>query len=323
VISRGPETTRRRRHVRWRLALATCLCVTVASAATVRAQDDSGILIQTLNAFDVLYVLSGGGANVLALIGDDGIVLIDTGDTASTPRMLETLRGVSDKPVTTIVNSHAHADHAGGNVNLPTATRVVAHENAKTAMARMPTFDGTNARFLPNETVSDRMSLLDGPDRIDLYYFGRGHTDGDLVVVFPEKGTAYLGDLFPSKGVPAVDVAAGGSMVALARTLATIVSDVQGVRTVVPGHAPPRTVQIRADRPGVAMPTTVTMSWRDLEEYAAFVADFVGAVQASRERGLSVDEALATLSLPDRYQSFDMKSARGAIEAIYAELMSR
>ena len=90
------------------------LSLSGATSVELRAQEASDILIQTLNAFDVLYVLSGGGANSLALIGDDGIVLIDSKAAAMTPQMLEAIRGVSDKPVTTIVNSHAHADHTEG-----------------------------------------------------------------------------------------------------------------------------------------------------------------------------------------------------------------
>ena len=322
IRRRASATVPRQRVRRW-LATATLVSVTAASAVAVRAQDDSGILIQTLSAFDVLYVLSGGGANALALIGDDGIVLIDSKGAAETPDVLEAIRGVSDKPVTTIVNSHAHADHTGGNVNIPTATRIVAHEHARTAMERMPMFEGANAHSLPNETVSETLSILDGPDRIDLHYFGRGHTDGDLVVIFPEKRTIYLGDLFPAKGVPVIDVDGGGSMVELARTLEAVVSTVQGVRTVVPGHEAPRIGKVGAEKPGATMPMTVTMSWRDLEEYVAFVADFVAAVQASREQGLTADEAFASLSLPDRYQSYDMQHARAAIEAIYAEAPTR
>ena len=294
-----------------------------AMSVELRAQEASDILIQTLNAFDVLYVVSGGGANALALIGDDGIVLIDSKAAAMTPQMLEAIRGVSDKPVTTIVNSHAHADHTGGNVNIPTATRIVAHVNAKAVMEQMAVFDGENTRFLPNETVAETLSLLDGPDRIDLHYFGRGHTDGDLVVVFPEKATMYLGDLFPDQAVPVIDVAAGGSMLDLATTLETVVSTVQGVRTVVPGHDPPLIGQYGAEKPGATMPVTVTKSWNDLEEYAAFVSDFVSAVRASHGQGLTVDEAFDSLSLPDRYRAYDLEHARAAIESVYADLSSR
>ena len=67
-------------------------------------------------------------------------------------------------------------------------------------MEKMDVFSGPNAKFLPNKVVTDRLSLLDGNDRIEIYYFGRGHTDGDLVVVFPEKRLAHFGDLFPGQG---------------------------------------------------------------------------------------------------------------------------
>ena len=311
----------RRRRPHW-LLIGLLPAVPLVLVVNATAQDGS-ILIQTPYPPDVLYVISGDGANALALIGDEGVVLIDAMDAGSTPQMLEAIRGVSDKPVTTIINTHAHADHVGGNVNIPTAKRIVAHENATAAMKRMPMFDGANARFLPNETVSETLSLLDGPDRIDLYYFGRGHTSGDLVVVFPEKGTAYLGDLFPSKRIPVIDRAGGGSILALTRTLSKVVSTLQGIHAVVPGHEAPTMGQLHADKPGSTMPMTVAMSWADFEEYTAFVADFVTAVQSSREQGLTAKDAAVSVSLSERYRSYDMQHARAAIDAIYAEMEGR
>ena len=305
------------------LAIPFLVIVALQSAPRVGAQADDGIFIQTLNAFDILYVLSGGGGNSLALMGDDGVVLIDSKESTQTTQMLHVIRGISDKPVTTIINTHAHPDHVGGNINIPTATSIVTHSRTRAAMEQMPMFQGQNARFLPTETMSDTMSLLDGPDRIDLHHFGPGHTDGDLVVVFPEKGTAYLGDLFPSKGVPLIDRANGGSLLALPATLARIVSELTGIRQVVPGHEPPTVGLIGADKPGAAMPMTVTFRWEDLEEYAGFVTDFVAAVQSAREAGQSVAEATASLSLPDQYQSYDMQNAPAAIEALYAEMAGR
>ena len=94
----------------------------------------------------------------------------------------DTIEAVTDRPVTTIINTHAHADHAGGNIEFPSAVEIIAQ--------RTPRRDGEEGRFGPNAkflptTVTDQLSLLDGRDRIDIYYFGRGHTNGDLVVVFP------------------------------------------------------------------------------------------------------------------------------------------
>src|ERR1700730_13487959 len=140
------------------------------------------------------------------------------------------------KPVATIINTNASLDRVGGNPEFSSVTQIIAHENTKTNMQKMSVFKGANARFLPNKTFIDKMSLLDGIDRIDLYYFGAGHTNGDVIVVFPEKHIAVLGDLFPAKEAPAIDTANGGSAVAFPQTLARALAEIKGVQRVITGH---------------------------------------------------------------------------------------
>ena len=175
-------------------SLASALGLTAVAAPPLLQSSASRIVkMQTLNVRDILYILSGGGGNTLALMRDDGVVLVDTKLPGWGRSIRDTIESVTDKPVTTIINTHAHDDHAGGNVEFGSATKIIAHQNAKASMQKMPAFSGAGAKFLPNTLVTDRMSLLDGPDRIELYYFGRAHTDGDLVVVFPAKRLAHLG----------------------------------------------------------------------------------------------------------------------------------
>src|SRR6266516_4801622 len=93
----------------------------------------------------------------------------------------------------------------------PAATRgsatveIVAHENTKTNMEKMDAFKGDNAKFLPKKTYKDKMTLGAGKDRIDLYYFGRGHTNGDTWVVFPALRVMHTGDMFAWKDAPTLD----------------------------------------------------------------------------------------------------------------------
>ena len=92
---------------------------------------------------------------------------------------MDQVRSVTDKPVTTIINTHTHGDHTGSNEFFPASVEVVAQENTKTNMEKMDAFKGDKAQFLPDKTFKDKLTLFSGADRIDLYYFGAGHTNGD------------------------------------------------------------------------------------------------------------------------------------------------
>ena len=298
----------------------------LAAAAGAQAQEDRFVRIDTLNVRDTLYHLSDGGGNALALIDEinGGVVLVGTKLTGWGQAVLDAVYQVTDLPVTTIINTHAHPDHTGSNAEFPDVVEIIAHENTRASMARMALFAG-GAAGLPTTTFADRFSLLEDLDRIELYYFGPAHTDGDIVVVFPEKRTAYLGDLFPDKAAPVIDTASGGSGVAFPDTLAKAVAAIDGVDRVITGHgAFPSTYAGRGRRDrGARRAATGWMTWDDVAEYADFTRDFLAAVRAAFEAGRSVDEAAATLKLPDRYAGYDLDRARASIEAIYGELAAR
>jgi len=302
------------------LAASIAAVVTSVSAGAQGQGGGQAIRMQTLSVYDILYVLTGGGGNTLALMRDDGVVLIDTKNPGSGKALQENIASVSDKPVTTIINTHAHLDHTGSNPEFPNATQIIAQEHTKANMQKMDAFKGPNARFLPNKTVADRMTLLDGPDRMELYYFGRGHTDGDLIVVFPEKRVAYFGDLFPAKAAPLIDVANGGSGVEFPKTLARAIAEIKGVARVVTGHDNSIAVMANSASGSAIFANPRPMAWKDLEEYADFNRDFLAAVQEAIKAGKSASEAAASLQLPERYKDYNMQNARANVEAIYKEL---
>lgn len=306
-------------------AIALVVAVSGHTDATEKQQPTSKtVRIDTLSVRDTLYHLSGGGGNTLALIDEinDGVVLIDTKLPDWGRAVLDALESVTDLPVTTIINTHAHASHAGSNPEFSGTKQIIAHDNTRANMARMDRYGGTNAASLPTTTFADRFSLLDDLDRIDLYYFGPAHTDGDIIVVFPAKGVAYVGDLFPSKSVPVIDTANGGSGLSFPDTLAKAVAEIEGVTRVITGHAPPpRTYAGRGQREaGYSTRRRGRTNWDDFKEYAEFTRDFVEAVKAAALAGKTVDEATANFILTERWAAYDMESARASVEAIYNEL---
>jgi glyoxylase-like metal-dependent hydrolase (beta-lactamase superfamily II) len=114
---------------------------------------------------------------------------------------------------------------------------IVVQANTKTDMQKMDLFKGENAKFLPKTTFQDKQSLFSGADRIDLYYFGPGGTDGDTWVVIPALGVVAAGDAFAGKAVTLIDRNNGGSASGYLQALTRVAAEIKGVTTVVTGHA--------------------------------------------------------------------------------------
>ena len=254
-----------------------------------------------------LYVITGGGGNTAAFVTEGGVVVVDTKNPEWGGAILDKIKTVTDKPVTMIINTHTHGDHVGSNIDFPLPVEFVAHANTKTNMEKMAPFQSVTGRqYLPSRTYENRLSLLEGDDQIDLYYFGRGHTGGDSVVVFRALGVAHTGDLFAWKGVPYIDVGNGGSGVSYPRTVLAAAETIQGVDTVIPGHSE-------------------VMTWADFREFGEFNRDFLIAVERGMKEGKTAAAAAAALNLPARYANYAMSrgrltSAEQNAEKIYAEL---
>ena len=251
---------------------------------------------------DNLFVIKGGGAgNTAVFVTAQGVVLVDTKLPGWGQRIMDQVRSVTDKPVTTIINTHTHGDHTGSNEFFPASVEVVAQENTKTNMEKMDAFKGEKAQFLPDKTYKDKLTLNSGNDRIDLYYFGAGHTNGDSIVVFPTLRVAHAGDLFPRKATPLIDVNNGGSGVAYPETLNKAVSDITGVDEVITGH-------------------DLVLPWSALAEYGEFNLAFLDATKAALEAGKSVEDAVAQFKMPDKFKDYGMNGVKDNVPKIYAEL---
>ena len=184
---------------------------------------------------DNLYVIPGAGGNTTVFVRQAGVVLVDTKLPNNGEAILNQVRTVTDKPVTMIVNTHSHPDHIGSNEYFPASVDIVTHENTRKWMAANSRVASIPAA-MPDRTFTDRMTLGSGDDRIDLYYFGAGHTDGDAFIVFPALRAMCAGDIFAWKMAPLIDPNAGGSVLALPDTLEKAVSAIPNVDTVIEGH---------------------------------------------------------------------------------------
>jgi len=259
---------------------------------------------------DNMYMITGSdptdrqafsGGNTVVFITDNGVVVVDTKLAGWGQVLLDKIHSVTNKPVTTIINTHTHGDHTGSNEAFPATVDVIAHENTKANMAKMDAFKGDKAKFLPKRTFKDKMSIGSGKDQIDLYYFGRGHTNGDTWLVYPALRVMQTGDMFAWKDAPTLDKNNGGSGLEYAQTIGKALATVKNVDTLIVGHSPLRTLP-------------------ELQEYQRFMNDFVAAVRDANKAGKSVDEAAASINLNAKYKGYKNDRYKPAIQVIYDEL---
>ena len=259
---------------------------------------------------DNLYMITGStptpreafsGGNTGVFITDQGVVIVDTKLAGWGQVILDKIKTVTNKPVTMIINTHTHGDHTGSNSMFSPTVDIVAHENTKANMTKMDAFKGDNAKFLPKRTYTDKLTIGSGKDRIDLYYFGRGHTNGDTWVVFPALRVMHTGDMFSWKDAPTLDRNNGGSGLEYAATIGKALSTAKNVDTLIVGHSPLRTPA-------------------ELKEYQQFMTDFVNAVREAQKAGKSAEDAAASINFGAKYKDYKNERYLAAVRAIYDEL---
>src|SRR5689334_19911962 len=182
------------------IVLGALLTIGSLSIAAATYQQQQGLPAAALAATkiekvrDNLYMITGSdptnrdafsGGNTAVFIRDNDVVVVDTKLAGWGQVLMDKIHSVTSKPVAMIINTHTHGDHTGSNEAFGSTVDIVAHENTKANMEKMDAFKGDKAKFLPKRTFKDKLSIGTGKNRIDLYYFGRGHTNGDTWVVYP------------------------------------------------------------------------------------------------------------------------------------------
>jgi len=189
-----------------------------------------------------LYEITGEGGNVAVLVTEFGVVLVDDMFERNHDGIVAAVASVTDKPIRFVINTHQHDDHAGGDrLFLPVAD-VIAHDNVRANLSdiRQPYYEDTPGLpiALPEISFSDSITLRPGGQTVHAYHPGRGHTNGDAVILFPQYRTIHTGDLFIGRGSLNIyaDYAQGGSLLEWSATVDAILE--LDFDTIIPGHGP-------------------------------------------------------------------------------------
>jgi cyclase len=181
---------------------------------------------------DNLYMISGEGGNVAALITDEGILLVDDMYDRNYAAVMGQVKALSDKPIRYVLNTHQHDDHSGSNAQMLAASvEIIAHKNARINMIAL------KQPGAPRVTFTDEMQVHLGGKEIRTRHYGRGHTGGDAVIFFPELKVIHTGDLFLTRPTqPYIDYANGGSALEWTKALDEVLK--LDFDTIIPGHGP-------------------------------------------------------------------------------------
>ncbi|HEX6505908.1 MAG TPA: MBL fold metallo-hydrolase [Terriglobales bacterium] len=287
--------------------------VLMAVAAVAQEQDFSKAQMKVTRVAGNVYMLEGADAgNIGASVGDDGIVIVDDQYAPLAEKIHVALKGITDKPVRFVINTHYHGDHTGGNSYFQKNAPIIAHDNVRKRLEQGGVAgNGSSVHMEVKPAARDALPIitfdhdvtvhLNGED-IRALHFPAGHTDGDSMIFFPKSNVVHMGDDFVTYGFPFIDVDSGGSINGMIDALDKVVSQLPADVKVIPGHGPVSTLD-------------------DVRAFLQMLKDTRSAVQIAIQQGKSLDQMKQGKLLdPWKKYSGDFISEDAFLETVYNSL---
>ena len=259
-------------------------------------------------------MLEGAGGNIAASVGDDGIVIVDDQFAPLADKIRAALKGITDKPLRFIINTHYHFDHTGGNLPLHDAT-IVAHDNVRKRLATSNVLgNGGSVKMeqpaspkeaLPVITFQHDVTLHVNGEDIRALHAPSGHTDGDSIVFFPKSNVVHFGDDFVRYGFPFIDINGGGSSKGMIAALESAMAQLPADVKVIPGHGALATVD-------------------DVRSFVTMLKETRGVVEKAVKAGKTLEQLKQDKVLaPWQKYSGQFVSTDLFIETLYNELTGK
>jgi cyclase len=274
--------------------------------------DFSKVEIKVSKVAGSVYMLEGAGGNIGASVGEDGIVVVDDQYAPLADKIQNALKGITDKPVRFIINTHYHEDHTGGNEYFQKQAPIIAHDNVRKRLEiGGRAGNGGSVKFEAKPQPKDALPIitfdhdvtvhLNGED-IRALYMPAGHTDGDAVIFFPKSNVVHMGDDFVTYGFPFIDVDSGGSIDGMIDGVEKVLAQVPADVKIIPGHGPISTVE-------------------DVKPYLAMLKATREAVAKAMKDGKSLDQMKqAKLLDPWKKYSGEFIKEDAFLETLYNSL---
>jgi cyclase len=295
-----------------RFVLLAWAAACLATASPAQDQDFSKVEIKVIKVSGNVYMLEGEGGNIGASVGEDGIVVVDDQYAPLAEKIQAALKGITDKPVRFIINTHYHGDHTGGNAYFQKQAPVIAQDNVRKRMEEGGAAGNLGSlsmqrkpnpkEALPILTFDHDMTVhLNGED-IRALHFPSGHTDGDSIIFFPKSNVVHMGDDFVRYGFPFIDLAGGGSVEGMIAAIEEVVPKLPPDVKVIPGHGNVSNLD-------------------DVREYVKMLIDTRAVVEKGMQAGKSLDQLKQEKVLePWKKWNGDFITSDTFLETLYNDL---
>jgi cyclase len=193
-----------------------------------------------------VYGIDGQGGRMAALVGPEGVLLVDSQFARVSDQLAEAIGELSPAPLKFLVNTHVHGDHTGGNENFAKlGATILGRPELRAQLLEPRPAPGTGEippvappQALPSVLYDGPMTVLLNGETVRIVPLPPAHTDGDTAVMFVEADVLMTGDVFRSVGFPAAAKANGGSFLGTLEAIEIMIGMTGPSTTVVPGHGP-------------------------------------------------------------------------------------
>lgn len=249
------------------------------------------VKIETTKLTEQVYMLKGQGGNIAIFIGEDGVFMIDDQFAPLTPKILSAIKGITDKPVKYLINTHWHGDHTGGNENMQKEGAViVAHNNVRKRMSMEQhvngeTKKGASKEALPVLTFTEDMMFHINNDDVLISHIHNAHTDGDALVYFTNNNVLHAGDSYFQGKFPYIDLSSGGSIDGYIEGIKKMILLADDATIIIPGHG---NVSNKAE----------------LKIYLEMLIEVRATIQKEIDKSKTLEEVTNNKALTKKYDSF-------------------
>ena len=213
-------------------------------AGIVLAQNFDEVEIRTTKVSDHIYMLEGSGGNIGVSIGKDGALMVDSQYAPLSEKIRKAIASLTDQPIRMLVNTHWHGDHVGGNENFgQMGAMIFAHENVKERMSKSQLIRAFSREIpaapemaRPVVTFSEKMSIKSNGEYLMLIHVDSAHTDGDVLIYFPESDVLHMGDTYFNGRYPYIDLSSGGSIDGIIAAADKALFIIGADTKIIPGH---------------------------------------------------------------------------------------